>query len=162
MCLGIDGQPRPELKRCSSDWDCTTLKIATCCGSDQVVGIHVGEHCTLPSIDCSGLGCAKFVFPIAEDRNTTESGGTIAARCELGDSGAGSCRSYVAVAMDAGTTACGNQTCTENQVCALPPNNGPPSPGPAFCACFAPDVCGGGALFCSSVTGHVMQCLFAP
>jgi hypothetical protein len=175
LCLGPGGQLLSELKQCLRDSDCTTLQVPTCCGSDQVVGIHVGEHCTVPSIDCSGLGCAKFVYPMAEDGKTTEGGGRITAGCEVGDSGEGTCRSFVAAAVDAGTTPCGSQTCADNQVCALPPNNGPPPTGPAFCvdipagcaaplqcSCFASSVCGGGALFCYSVTGHLMQCLFAP
>lgn len=181
LCLGADGQLRPELKRCNVSEDCATLIIPTCCGSDQAAGIEKGKTCALPVLDCSGLGCAKFPYPRAEDGRTTEQGGQIGVRCDSTDSGQGVCRTYVAVpgndagaSGEGGTTPCGTSTCGDNQVCALPPNNAGPA-GPAFCvdipaactgplqcSCFATDVCGGGATFCSSVTGRYMQCLFAP
>lgn len=172
LCLDSDGRLRPGLKNCSSDADCGILHIERCCGSDLEVGLSYDSNCVVPGVDCSGVDCAKSPYGMAEDGL---SGPAMSARCEVGDSGQGTCRSFVVMPEDGGTTSqCGVQTCSDNQLCALPPTNVPGQgspycvdvpPGcsaPLTCDCFAPDVCGGGAKFCYSIAGRAMQCLFAP
>jgi hypothetical protein len=129
-CFDASGSLVPSAKRCAKNTDCTTLLIPTCCGSDEVVGISRTAACSPPAIDCSGLGCAKFVYPRAEDGVTTEGGGSVAVRCEFGPSGVGACRSFVTSDAGAAPYACGASTCAPHQACVHPPTSigGPPPP----------------------------------
>ena len=127
-CLGAAGVIALPFKACNTTSDCTQVRVPTCCGSDGMSGIARTATCTIPSIDCSGLGCAKFLFPMADDGQTTENGGTIDVRCEPSDAGTRLCRTFVTQA-DAGSTACGATTCAADELCIHPPTSvGGPAP----------------------------------
>jgi hypothetical protein len=78
------------VKGCVLDGDCTTATIRTCCGSDLAVGLAKTASCTFPTPNCSGLGCAKMLYPRAEDGVTGDANSTVTVRCS-----ASLCKSFV-------------------------------------------------------------------
>jgi hypothetical protein len=69
-------------KACTGASDCRIATIYTCCSSDLVVGLARTVSCYFAIPDCGDLGCAKNIYPQAEDGRTTELGGSIAVECK--------------------------------------------------------------------------------
>ena len=89
-CLDSSGNVSTAVKSCVTDGDCTTATIRTCCGSDLAVGLAKTASCTFPTPNCSGLGCAKMLYPRAEDGVTADANSAVTVRCS-----ASLCNSFV-------------------------------------------------------------------
>jgi hypothetical protein len=155
-CLDNNGNVSTTVKGCASDSDCTTATIRTCCGSDSVVGLTKTASCAFPIPDCSGLGCAKMLYPRAEDGVTADANSTVVVRCS-----ASLCSTFVVWppgAGDASTDDAGTGACTTDNDCVFRANAGccgkclavsdpvPPTiPCGAACAAYTT---------CACVNGH--------
>lgn len=89
-CLDGNGNVLATVKACVASSDCTTGTIPTCCGSDLAVGLAKTASCVFPVPDCSGLGCAKMLYPRTDDGDTADANSVVRVRCL-----AGLCTSFV-------------------------------------------------------------------
>jgi hypothetical protein len=89
-CLDSSGNVSAAVKSCTIASDCTTSTIRTCCGSDLAVGLAKTASCAFPTPDCSGLGCAKMLYPRTDDGDTADANSAVSVKCL-----AGLCTSYV-------------------------------------------------------------------
>lgn len=89
-CYDSSGQIVASAKTCTSASDCRMQTIYTCCGSDLAIGLARTASCSFAIPVCGDLGCAKNVYPQAEDGRTPELGGSLAVACEQNQ-----CTTYV-------------------------------------------------------------------
>lgn len=82
-CLDSSGAVSATVKACASPNDCTTTTIRTCCGSDLAVGLAKTASCTFPVPDCTGLGCAKMLYPRTDDGDTADANSIVNVRCRV-------------------------------------------------------------------------------
>jgi hypothetical protein len=80
-CLVNGGAVSATVKACASPGDCTIATIRTCCGSDLAVGLAKTASCTFPVPDCTGLGCAKMLYPRTDDGDTADADSIVSVRC---------------------------------------------------------------------------------
>ncbi len=129
-CLDSSGAVSPTVKACATPSDCTTATIRTCCASDLAVGLAKTASCAFPVPDCSGLGCAKMLYPRTDDGDTADANSIVSVRCQGnlcityvsrppggggaggtgGDGGGGGSSGKDAAAGDAGTGACASDS----------------------------------------------------
>jgi hypothetical protein len=127
-CLDSSGAVSATVKACTTVNDCTQATIRTCCGSDLAVGLAKTASCTFPVPNCSGLGCAKMLYPRTDDGDTANADSMVDVRCLAGlcstfvnrppgagggsgtggGSGSGGASGIDAATVDAGTGACVN------------------------------------------------------
>ena len=91
--------PTVESTACASDAECAPVARRCYCGAQPVEGVNVAYAvraalCEAESAMSCALGCAVFPGQQAQDGQTTEDGGVIAARCER-DAGVGRCVTFV-------------------------------------------------------------------
>lgn len=129
-CLTSTGSVDLRYRGCSADADCIARTLPTCCGSDTIVGFSRAAVCTVPQLSCGGLGCAKSIYPVADDGKMVNPGEIVVATCDASSSGGRICRTHVTpVVGDAGSSSCGTTSCGGSQLCIHPPTSvGGPAP----------------------------------
>lgn len=158
-CTGRVGTFPDFDRSCSSASDCVLVAHTTsCCGSTLVMAIASTESAAFARAEATcdaeypACGCASFGIDIEDGTRIASSWQTqVKAACD-----GGSCKAHYA----GSTFACGEQTCTDQQYCAMS-SGGPAGTEPSAnceqtecsdCACLKVDA----ACTCSVDNGHLV------